>query len=165
MEQLMPMMMMQNMLGGGGSNDGTDSDSSSALGGMDMMMRMMFPEMFEEEVVPMWSSAAAFGTRRRQGQDEIGVLELRLVPPTMTSPRPSLRLICGGVPVLLRPDELVSIQSWITTILSNDNKIKAMFPGETKHRTGTLDEVWEEAMNMEDSLKQERMVSTMMKSG
>ena len=39
-----------------------------------------------------------------------------------------------------------------------------MFPGEKEFTTGTLDEIWSKAMEMEDDLKQERMVSTMIKS-
>ena len=159
MEQMMPLLMMSQMGGAGGQSNGETPTGGPDM--MDMMMRMMFPEMFEEETIPMWSSASAFGTRRRGGQDEIGVLELRLVPPTVTSPRASLRLICGGVPVLLRPDELKGIESFFASV-NGAGKQKAMFPDGTIHE-GTLEEIWGEAQKLEDEKKSERLIAGMVK--
>jgi hypothetical protein len=158
MEQLMPMLMMSQM-SGKSSNEG---NGASETGQMDLMMRMMFPEMFEEEVIPIWSAATAFGTRRRQGQDEIGVLELRIVPPTTTSPRASLRLICGGVPILLRPDELLAVERFFGQ-LNGQGKQKAMWPDGTIEE-GTLQEIWNKATQMEDDKKMERMIGQMARS-
>lgn len=153
MEQMLPMMMMANMGSGGGESSGGDGMN------MDFLLRMMMPELFEDEIIPMWSSATAFGTRRRQGQDEIGVLELRLVPPTPTTPRASLRLICGGVPVLLRPDELKEIEGFFTRLNNPSTKLTAQFPDEKEMRTGNLSDIWSQAQELEDDMRTQRLVA------
>jgi len=137
----------------GGSNS-TDSPFANL---MQMMKLLGSPD---EEVVPIWSSAAAFGTRRREGLDEVGTLELRIVPPTGNSPRAYLRLICGGVPIAMRPTELVELESAINRWHSSDQLVGEMPNGEMV--TGTVQDIYKAAQGLEEQARGEAALNRFM---
>jgi hypothetical protein len=104
-------MVMGQLLGGGG-NGGNG-------GGMEQaMMKMLFPDLFDDEVIAAWDEPVAIGSRRNaQGYDESATITLHLLEPTPTAPKARLRLLAGGPPINIRPDELLRLQRWITNVM------------------------------------------------
>jgi hypothetical protein len=100
----MQSMMMMQMLGGLGGGDG---DS----GGLDLgaLMGMMAGD--EPAVESVWEDAVPFGTARdRNGDETVGILEIRITPPHADDPTPRVRVKTNGV-ILARPEHLKKISA------------------------------------------------------
>lgn len=100
----MQAMMMMQMLGGLGGGDGDN-------GGMDLgaLMGLMSGE--EPAVESVWEDAVPFGTARdRNGDETVGILEIRITPPHADDPTPRVRVKTNGV-ILARPEHLKKISS------------------------------------------------------
>lgn len=160
MNSPMGMMMMAQMMNGGGTSNGEDGGPPNQ---MDMMMRLMMPEMFSDDTPPIFNLPVALGTRTIAGAQQSGVVEIRCVAPSMTSPKASLRLICGGSAITVRPDELKALEAHLTNI--DEREVKAWFPGENEPESGTLNEMWLKAMALEDDMAQNRMLQQLAKTG
>jgi hypothetical protein len=124
--------MMNDLFGGGGNGKGG--------GGQDqMLMKMLFPDMFDDEEIPVWSEPVAIGSRRnQQGYDEAATLELRLTEPSAVAPKARLRLLAGGPPINIRPDELLRLRAWIDKVLRE--KVTAYWKDGSKTE-GTIEEL------------------------
>lgn len=100
----MQMMMMMQMMGGLGGDDG------GGAGGMDLgaLMAMMGGG-DEPAVESVWEDAVPFGTAKdRNGDETVGILEIRITPPHADDPTPRVRIKTNGV-VLARPEHLRKI--------------------------------------------------------
>lgn len=146
---------MMEMFSGGNQGGGSNS---GPFGNIMELMKLFRGA--PEEVVPVWSSAAAFGTRRRDGIDETGTLELRIVPPTPKSPKTYLRLICGGIPIAMRPSELRELESAINRWHSADDLVGEMPDGEIV--TGTLTEIYQQVQTLDAQAQSEAALQQFM---
>jgi hypothetical protein len=100
----MQSMMMMQMLGGLGGGDG---DS----GGMDLGALMGLMSGDEPAVESVWEDAVPFGTARdRNGDETVGILEIRITPPHADDPTPRVRVKTNGV-ILARPEHLKKISA------------------------------------------------------
>lgn len=161
MANMMPMMMMSQMFGGGSGNP--NGGDTPGMDPMQMMMQMMMPGLFEEDTVPLWNDAVAIGTTTDRGLLKGGQLDVQLLPPTMKTSRASLRIVCGNGYITVRPDEFAKLQAFFTDLPKR--QIKAYWPGEIEAHEGTLEEIWLEAQQMEDGMREQRMMTEMMSSG
>ncbi len=100
----MQSMMMMQMLGGLGGGDG---DS----GGMDLGALMGLMSGDEPAVESVWEDAVPFGTARdRNGDETVGILEIRITPPHADDPTPRVRVKTNGI-ILARPEHLKKISA------------------------------------------------------
>jgi hypothetical protein len=100
----MQMMMMMQMMGGLGGDEG-------GAGGMDLaaLMGMMGGE--EPAVESVWEDAVPFGTAKdRNGDETVGILEIRITPPHADDPTPRVRIKTNGI-ILARPEHLKKISA------------------------------------------------------
>ena len=101
----MQAMMMMQMLGGLGGDDG------AAGGGMDLGALLGLMGGDEPAVESVWEDAVPFGTARdRNGDETVGILEIRITPPHADDPTPRVRVKTNGV-ILARPEHLKKISS------------------------------------------------------
>jgi hypothetical protein len=101
MDPLQGLMMMQ-MLGGG---------EGDAPGGMDIGALLGLMQGEEPAVESVWEDAVPFGTARdRNGDETVGILEIRITPPHADDPTPRVRVKTNGV-ILARPEHLRKIAS------------------------------------------------------
>ena len=162
MENMMPLMMMSQL--GGGSGDGTaQGEAGDASGGgmMRMMMQMMMPELFTEDIVPLWSDAVALGTVKDRGLLRGGQIDIMLMPPSMNSPKASLRIVCGNGVISVRPDEFAKLQAFFTDL--KNRVVTVYWPGEKDGEELSVVDAWAKAQNMEDDLDSKRLITSMMK--
>ena len=100
----MQSMMMMQMLGGLGGGDGDG-------GGMDLGALMGLMSGDEPAVESVWEDAVPFGTARdRNGDETVGILEIRITPPHADDPTPRVRVKTNGV-ILARPEHLKKISA------------------------------------------------------
>jgi hypothetical protein len=100
----MQSMMMMQMLGGLGGGEG---DS----GGMDFGALMGLMSGDEPAVESVWEDAVPFGTARdRNGDETVGILEIRITPPHADDPTPRVRVKTNGI-ILARPEHLKKISA------------------------------------------------------
>lgn len=157
----MQMMMMMNLMnqqkqGSGTPNGETDGNDQ---GQQRMMMQMMFPDMFIDEIEPIFKVPLAVGSRVIQGNSQSGVVEVRMLPPTMTSSRASLRFISGGASITIRPSDLKLIEGFMQDL--PNQSVSCIFPGTTKEVDMPLSEAYEKGMEMDDELQIPRMLNKM----
>lgn len=137
-------MVMGQLLGGGGNGE--------KGGGMEQaMMKMIFPDLFDDEVIAAWDEPVAIGSRRNaQGYDESATITLHLLEPTPTAPKARLRLLAGGPPINIRPDELLRLQRWITNVMK-DKVVAHWLDGTTTE--GTVEELLQAAREREGAAR------------
>jgi len=102
----MQMMMMMQMMGGLGGEEG------GAAGGMDLGALMGLMGGGDEPAVEsVWEDAVPFGTARdRNGDETVGILEIRITPPHADDPTPRVRIKTNGI-ILARPEHLKKISA------------------------------------------------------
>ena len=99
---MMKMMMMGQMLGGG-AEDGTPG------GGMDLGALMGLFGGEEPAVESVWEDAVPFGTAKdRNGDETVGILEIRITPPHADDPVPRVRIKSNGI-ILSRPEHILKV--------------------------------------------------------
>jgi len=154
---LLPLMMM-----GSGSGSGSTDGNSEAGPSTDLMMRMLMPDLFEEDVTPIWSTGQIIGTARGSKDGDVGVVSLRLMPPTMVSSKASLRLSTSGQ-ILCKPSELKAVGEFL--IAAADSYVESDELDEEgnlpEHKT--LRQAYAEAVAREDDLAPQRTAYQMAK--
>lgn len=121
------------------------------------MMKLVFPDLFDDERIPVWSEPVAFGSRRNQnGYDESATLEIALLEPTAQAPKARLRLTAGGPPINVRPDELVRLRRWIDQILQE--KVTAHWSDGTE-TDGTIEELLQAARGREQEARSKGLLT------
>lgn len=158
MENMMPLMMMS-QLGGGSGEESTEDGPGGGM--MNMMMRMMMPELFTEDIVPLWSDAVALGTVKDRGLLRGGQIDVMLMPPSMNSPKASLRIVCGNGVITVRPDEFAKLQAFFTDL--KNRVVSVYWPGEKEGEELTVLDAWAKAQVMEDDLDNKRLLTSIMK--
>jgi hypothetical protein len=101
----MQMMMLMQMMGGMGG------DEAGGAGGLDLgaLMGMMGGD--EPAVESVWEDAVPFGTAKdRNGDETVGILEIRITPPHADDPTPRVRIKTNGI-ILARPEHLKKISA------------------------------------------------------
>lgn len=124
-----PMMLM--LMSGSGSNGGGMNP--------EMMMRMLMPEAFEDDVEPLFQDLVGFGHERRS--EGMGILQVRVVPPTLVSARGSLRISLNGT-IFGTPADFKKLESFAGR-MANDQE---------------LAEAYAEARSTEDTFAEKRRV-------
>jgi hypothetical protein len=109
----MQTMMMMQMMGGMGG----DGDSG---GGMDFGALMGLMGGDEPAVESVWEDAVPFGTAKdRNGDETVGILEIRITPPHADDPTPRVRIKTNGV-ILARPEHLKKISAAFARFADDD---------------------------------------------
>jgi len=159
----MEMMMMMNMMNkqGTGTSNGGENGGEAASAQQRMMMQMMFPDMFLDEIEPIFKIPLAVGSRVIQGNSQSGVVEVRMLPPTLTSSKASLRFISGGASITIRPSDLKLIEGFMQDLPAST--VSCLFPGDPKEKEMPLNDAYEKAMQMEDELQMPRLLNKMNK--
>ncbi len=99
---MMKMMMMGQMLGGG-------AEDGSPGGGMDLGALMGLFGGEEPAVESVWEDAVPFGTAKdRNGDETVGILEIRITPPHADDPVPRVRIKSNGI-ILSRPEHILKV--------------------------------------------------------
>lgn len=109
----MQMMMMMQMMGGLGGDDAPG-------GGIDLgaLMGMMGGD--EPAVESVWEDAVPFGTAKdRNGDETVGILEIRITPPHADDPTPRVRIKTNGI-ILARPEHLKKISAAFARFADDD---------------------------------------------
>lgn len=101
-DDIVKMMMMGQMMGGG-------SEDGSLGGGLDLSSLMGLFGNEETTVESVWEDAVPFGTARdRNGDETVGILEIRITPPHADDPVPRVRIKSNGV-ILSRPEHILKV--------------------------------------------------------
>ncbi len=99
---MMKMMMMGQMMGGG-------SEDGGAGGGIDLGSLMGLFGGEEPAVESVWEDAVPFGTAKdRNGDETVGILEIRITPPHADDPVPRVRIKSNGI-ILSRPEHILKV--------------------------------------------------------
>ncbi len=99
---MMKMMMMGQMLGGG-------AEEGARGGGMDLGALMSLVGGEEPAVESVWEAAVPFGTDKdRNGDETVGILEIRITPPHADDPVPRVRIKSNGI-ILSRPEHILKV--------------------------------------------------------
>lgn len=110
----MQMMMMMQMMGGLGGDEG------GAAGGMDLGALMGLMGGDEPAVESVWEDAVPFGTAKdRNGDETVGILEIRITPPHADDPTPRVRIKTNGI-ILARPEHLKKISAAFARFADDD---------------------------------------------
>lgn len=158
MQQMMQMQMMGKMMGsmGGGGESNGETDG----GGFNMMdMWKMMNGGADTRVVPVWRDARAFGTILRSGVEEFGQIGLRILPPTLDSPRASLELVCAGQRIEILPQELELLKAWLNEYPQKNDCVAVMPDGE--EAKGTLSDILKKTHGLDDQVANEAALTQM----
>ncbi len=99
---LMKMMMMSQVMGGA-------EDGAGGAGGMDLGALMGLFGGEEPAVESVWEDAVPFGTAKdRNGDETVGILEIRITPPHADDPVPRVRIKSNGI-ILSRPEHILKV--------------------------------------------------------
>lgn len=130
---------------GGGSGDGIDTDS---------IMKILSPELYDEDVEPLFSKGSATGSvMSAPGKPTtMGVMSVDLIPPTMISTRATLRLNLNGT-LLVNPTQLAELGNWLSEVAQSTIMVADGKGGFTKK---TLTEQYEAAMQLQDEYAEKR---------
>lgn len=159
MQEMMQMQMMGKMMEGM-SGGGGESNGESGGGGFNMMdMWKMMNGGADTRVVPVWRDARAFGTILRSGVEEFGQIGLRILPPTLASPRASLELVCAGQRIEILPQELELLKAWLNEYPQKSDLVGVMPNGEEV--TGTVQDVLKATHGLDDQVQNEAALTQM----
>lgn len=140
MMNMLPLLMMANQSQGGSGSNGAESGSAMD---MDMLMRVLMPDMFEEDVEPISEDASILGHQR--GTDYVGMVQYRLLPPTLLNAQASLRVTIQGTLMVTDLTQLKRVGSWFQSL--PDSQVE--YEGETI----SLKEAFELAKLKADQMK------------